>query len=138
MNDSKRKKFSSQRRKEDASFSLTDLKGVLQVIVIGNGDVCFIKVFQNQYTYREQYGDTTSTSAFFDLYGHGECAPGAIGVAFGFVKAGVMAVAHQRGLDCEASVTSYAIAKSHDLDPNDGVSVSVRGAAGGEALALCP
>lgn len=63
---------------------------------------------------------------------------GAKGVAYGVVQAGVMAEAHQRGPQCEAKVTSYAIATTQDLDPNDGVSVTVGGAAGGEALALCP
>lgn len=59
-------------------------------------------------------------------------------MAFGFVQAGVIAIAHQRGPQCEAEVTSYAITKTRDLDPNDGVSVIVKGAAGGEALATCP
>lgn len=59
-------------------------------------------------------------------------------MAYGVVRAGVIAIAHQRGPQCEAKVTSYAITKTRDLDPNDGVSVTVSGAAGGEALALCP
>lgn len=63
---------------------------------------------------------------------------GATGIAFGYVRAGVMAAATRIGPNCEAKVTSYAIAKTQDLDPNDGVSVIVGGAAGGEALALCP
>eukprot|EP00210_Caulerpa_lentillifera_P008092 g7726.t1 len=120
------------------SSSLTELRGVLRIIVIGNGDMCFVKIFQNQFSYREQYGNTTTTSAFLDLYGHGECEPGARGIASGIVRAGVMAEAHQRGPQCEATVTSYVIAQTRDLDPNDGVSVAVGGAAGGEALADCP
>lgn len=62
---------------------------------------------------------------------------GARGVAYGFVRAGVVAEAHQRGPQCEAKVTSFVIAETRDLDPNDGVSVIVGGAAGGEALAVC-
>lgn len=57
----------------DSSSSLTQLRGVLRIVVIGNGDMCFVKIFQRRYSYRAQYGDTTSTSAFLNLYGHGEC-----------------------------------------------------------------
>lgn len=57
----------------DSSSSLTQLKGVLRIVVIGNGHMCFVKIFQRRYSYRAQYGNTTSTSAFLDLYGHGEC-----------------------------------------------------------------
>lgn len=62
---------------------------------------------------------------------------GAVGRAFGMVKAWVVAEAYEKGEECLATVITNVIAKTHDPDPNDGVSVTVGGIAEGEALALC-
>ena len=62
---------------------------------------------------------------------------GARGFASGVVRAGVVAEAHRRGNVCETNVMAYVIAKTKDVDPNDGVGVLVGAAVGGEALAVC-
>lgn len=61
-----------QRRRFD-SFSVKRLRGVLQIRVVGTGDACLVTIIDRRFSYKRQFGDTASTSAFIDMYGLGVC-----------------------------------------------------------------
>jgi len=119
------------------SVSKTELTGYFKVIVIGTGKACYVKEIRYTGENSEEFGEWASSEAFINFFGEPECEEGDVGIAWGKIRASVVAAAYEKGEECLARVLS-SVNKNPFCQFRWGeVRARISGEAEGEALALC-